>query len=74
MASKKRHLIMLELKTDEAKEKISYHGLKWEFLEEIEKRKYSSEVGPFLVLRSLDGSKILFIKKDGDHHFKYRKL
>jgi hypothetical protein len=72
MATKKRIIVIVEAKTEKGKEKIGYHGDKWEHRGEIENLKFLRSQGPSIVVRSRDGSKILFIKKENDPHFIYR--
>jgi hypothetical protein len=72
MAAKKQRYVILEAKTEKGKEKIGYHGEKWEFRDEIDNLKFVRSQGPSIVVRSRDGSKILFLKKEGDPDITYR--
>lgn len=73
-AKKKEQFVILEAKTDKGKEKIGYHGEKWVFRGEVENLKFNRRQGPSIVVRSRDGSRILFIKKQDDPDIKYRML
>lgn len=72
MASKKQTVVILQAKTEKGKEKIAYHGEKWYLKEEITTMRLVRSAGPSLVVRSRDGSKILFIKKQDDPDIEYR--
>ncbi len=72
MAAKKQTIVILQAKTEKGKEKISYHGEKWYLKEEVATMKLVRSQGPSLVVRSRDGSKILFIKKQDDPDIEYR--
>lgn len=73
MASTKREkFVILEAKTDKGKEKLGYHGDKWILRDEIENLKFDRRQGASIVVRSRDGSKILFIKKTDDPDFNFR--
>lgn len=74
MPNKKVKYVVIEPISEKGKKELAYHTTKWEFREEIEKLKFSRDPGPFLVLRSLDGSKVLFVKKEGDLHFRWRTV
>lgn len=75
MATKKKEqFVILEAKTDKGKEKLGYHGEKWVFREEIENLKFCRQQGPSIVVRSRDGSKVLFIKKQDDPDITYRMV
>lgn len=71
MGKKKQVFAILEPKNDEARSKLAHHGEKWHFLEEIPNLKYVRSQGPSVVVRSRDGTKVLFIKKLDDPYFKY---
>lgn len=72
MAAKKQTIVILSAKTDKGKDKIAYHGEKWYLKEEISNLRFVRSQGPSLVVRSRDGSKILFIKKQDDPDIEYR--
>jgi len=72
MAAKKQKAVILTAKTEKGKEKIGYHGEKWYFKEEIATMKFVRSAGPFIVVRSRDGSKILILKKQDDPDIEYR--
>lgn len=72
MATKKQIIVILTAKNDKGKEKIAYHGEKWYLREEITTMRLVRSQGPSLVVRSRDGSKILFIKKQDDPDIEYR--
>jgi hypothetical protein len=72
MANKKITYVIIEAKTDKGKEKLGYHGDKWEYRGEVETLKFVRSQGPSIVVRSRDGKKILFIKKQDDPDLKYR--
>ena len=72
MAAKKQKIVILTAKTDKGKEKIDYHGEKWYLRDEVSNMRLVRSQGPSLVVRSRDGSKILFIKKQDDPDIEYR--
>ena len=74
MATKKKQIVILTAKTDKGKEKLSYHPEKWLFIEEVDRRKFSREQGPFIVVRSSDGKAVLLIKKVDDRDIAYRMV
>lgn len=74
MATKKVTYVCVEAKTEKGKEKLGYHGDKWEYRGEVENLKFVRSQGPSIVVRSRDGKKILFIKKQNDPDLTYRIL
>ncbi len=72
MATKKQKIVILTAKTEKGKEKISYHGDRWYLREEVAAMKLLRSQGPSLVVRSRDGTKVLFIKKQNDPDIEYR--
>ena len=68
----KEQYVLVSAKTDKGKDKISYHGEKWLFREEVTQLKFTREPGPFLIFRSRDGTRVLFVKKQDDTDIAYR--
>jgi hypothetical protein len=74
MANKKEKYIVLTPKNDNGKKKMDYHGDRWLLRDEVDKLKFSREPGPFYIIMSRDGKKVLHVKKDGDPDFNVREL
>lgn len=74
MASKKEKIIVLTPKTDAGRKKLDYHGERWLFRHMTDNIKFSREPGPWYVLMSRDGKKVLHVKQDADPDFDVRDL
>lgn len=72
MAAKIQY-VGLDAKTEIGQQKLGYHGSKWLHLGE-EVPKYARYQGLCLVLRSRDGSKVLFVRKCNDPDLSWRML
>lgn len=65
--------VIITPKSDNGKERISYHGERWIFREEKESLKFVRG-GPFIGVVSSDGKVCLYIKKANDPDFDIRFL
>ena len=74
MASKKKLMARVEARNPEAQAKIGYHGDLWQITEENHVMRYNKGKGPCYVLRSRDGSKVLFVAMTDDNDFIVRKV
>lgn len=74
MANKKEKVAILEPKNEEAKQKLGYHGSKWYVRGEVNGLRLVRTQKESYVLRSRDGTKILFVQKQNDPYFKVRVL
>lgn len=66
--------IVLTPKNTEAKKKLEYHGERWVLRKEVDIVKFSREPGPWLVLMSRDGKKLMHVKKANDPDFDTRVI
>lgn len=66
--------VKLDATSDAGRDKIRQYTDKWEYRGEIEGLRYIRDQGPSIVVRSRDGSKIIFIKKQNDPNFKFRMV
>lgn len=66
--------VVLTPKNDAAKKKMDYHGNRWILRRELETVKFSMERGPWLVIVSRDGKKLMHVKKENDPEFDVRRV
>jgi membrane protein implicated in regulation of membrane protease activity len=73
-ARKKEQFVVVEARTAKGKAKMSYHGEKWEYRGDVDNMQFYRRQGPSIVVRSQDGSQVLFIRKQDDPDFTYRMV
>ena len=74
MAARKIPTIRLEARNDKAKANLGYHGDAWYLMEENHILKYNKIKGKCYVLRSRDGTKVLFVSMENDPDYGIRKV
>lgn len=61
-------------KNETSKAKLSYHGKRWVLRGEKQEARLMHSLGPHFIIRSIDGTKCMFVAKTNDPDYSIRFL